>query len=58
MMKFVGKRPMVNCFLDDKSCNMLWDKGLIISMVDQEWVMENCADKEVTCVQLHGGRPE
>ena len=38
IMKLVGEKPMLDCFLAKKECQMLWDTGSQISMVDRGWV--------------------
>ena len=47
VMRLVGERPMVKCFMEDKEFSMLWDTGSMISMVDRNWVKENFPDKKV-----------
>ena len=41
LMKLVGEKPMLNCRLDGKEFQMLWDTGSMISMVDRKWVKDN-----------------
>ena len=38
MMKLVGEKPMVDCFLGGKSFELLWDTGSMVSLVDRTWV--------------------
>ena len=38
ILKLVGEEPMVQCLLGGKQCDMLWDTGSMISMVDRKWV--------------------
>ena len=47
VMKLVGERPMVKCYLGGKKCEMLWDTGSMITMVDRRWMAENCPKEEV-----------
>ena len=38
---------MIQCLLDGKACQLLWDTGSMISMVDRDWLEQNCPDKEI-----------
>ena len=50
IMKLVGEKPMVNCYLDGKNFEMLWDTGSMVSLVDRKWVEKNFPDKEIYAV--------
>ena len=37
IMKLIGEKPMLKCFLGGKRVMMLWDTGSMVSMVDRRW---------------------
>ena len=50
IVKLVGNKPMLSCFLNEKSTKALWDTGSMISLVDRDWLKENHPDAEVVPV--------
>ena len=56
MLKLVGDKPMLKCFLDGKGCQALWDTGSMISMIDREWLKENFPEKPVIDVSEFMGK--
>ena len=38
MMKLVGEKPMLSCYLGGKQVDVLWDTGSMISIVDRKWI--------------------
>ena len=38
IMKLVGAKPMLKCYLGGKRVMMLWDTGSMVSMVDRRWL--------------------
>ena len=51
LMKLIGNKPTINCYLNGKQFNFLWDTGSMISMVDREWASENFPDKTIIPVE-------
>ena len=47
LVKLIGRKPLFQCELDDVSLQVLWDTGSMISMIDSEWVQENCPNAEL-----------
>ena len=45
IMKLVGDKPMLDCLLEDREFQMLWDTGSMISMVDRRWVQKHFPDE-------------
>ena len=50
IVRLIGQKPMVNCYLDGKNCRVLWDTGAMASLVDTKWVAQNFPDKELYSV--------
>ena len=38
MLKLVGEKPMLKCFLEGKEFNVLWDTGSMVSLVSRKWL--------------------
>ena len=48
LIRLVGERPMVNIYLNDIEINGLWDTGAMISLMNEEFLLQNFPD-----IQLH-----
>ena len=38
LVKLIGEKPVVKCILDGVHCEVLWDTGSMITLVDAKWV--------------------
>ena len=47
LLKLVGRKPKLQCHLDGKKKEMLWDTGSMVSLGDRPWVAENFPDHEI-----------
>ena len=47
MVKLVGEKPMLQCFLDGVGFDVLWDTGSMVSMVCRGWLTKHFPDKAV-----------
>ena len=56
MVKLVGEKPMLQCLLDGKEFDALWDTGSMVSMVCRAWLAEHFPDKTVIDVSEFLGR--
>ena len=56
MLKLVGEKPMLKCFLDGEGFEALWDTGSMISLVSRKWLKENFPDKNVIDVSEFVGK--
>ena len=56
MVKLVGEKPMLQCFLDALGFDVLWDTGSMVSMVSRGWLAEHFPDKAVIDVSEFLGR--
>ena len=56
MVKLVGEKPMLQCFLDGMGFDVLWDTGSMVSMVCRGWLAEHFPDKAVIDVAEFLGR--
>ena len=36
-VKIVGKRPLINCYLNNAKFNGLWDGGSMVSLLGKKW---------------------
>ena len=50
VMKLVGNKPMLDCYLGEKPFEVLWDTGSMISLVDRRWVQENFPEENIYSV--------
>ena len=50
LVKLVGVKPMVQCRLEGKMVNMLWDTGSMVSLVGRKWVCDNFPQKVICSV--------
>ena len=50
VMKLVGNKPMLSCYLGEKPFEVLWDTGSMISLVDRGWVQENFPEEKIYSV--------
>lgn len=51
LVRLVGEKPILNCLLDGKSHNVLWDTGSMVSLVDEAWLRVNFPD--VSILSIH-----
>ena len=56
MVKLVGEKPMLQCFLDGLGFDVLWDTGSMVSMVCRGWLARYFPKKEVVDVSEFLGR--
>ena len=47
MVKLVGNKPKVQCYLNGKQTEMLMDTGSMVSLGDEEWADENFPGAEI-----------
>ena len=47
VLKLVGNKPNIQCFLDGKVVDLLWDTGSMVSIVDRSWLKKLFPAKEV-----------
>ena len=50
MIRLVGRKPMVNCHLDGKIFDMLWDTGSMICLVSRRWLKKHFPGKKIESV--------
>jgi hypothetical protein len=41
LVSLVGEKPIVNCKLNNKNFEALWDTGAMVSMVERQWLEDN-----------------
>ena len=51
LVKLVGDKPLLNCTLDGKQCDGLWDTGSQVSMVNSGWLRDNIPAAEVMTIK-------
>ena len=51
LVKLVGEKPLLNCRLDGKSVDVLWDTGSMVSLVGQKWVQDNFPEKKIHSIR-------
>ena len=56
MVKLVGEKPMLKCYLDGVSVDVLWDTGSMVSMVSRDWLAEKFPEKQMVDVSEFLGR--
>ena len=57
MVDLVGKKPKIQCWLDDQKNEMLWDSGSQVTLVDRLWLNMKYPGKEIQSVsQFMDGR--
>ena len=47
LVKLVGRKPNIQCYVDGKRMEMLWDTGSMVSLADRVWVAANFPDNEI-----------
>ena len=47
MVKLVGNKPKIQCYLNGRKSNMLMDTGSMVSLGDEEWADENFPGAEI-----------
>ena len=50
LVKLVGEKPVVKCFLDGKVVFMLWDTGSMVSLVGRKWLRKHFPHKKIYSV--------
>ena len=40
LVKVVGEKPLINCYLNDVKVKGLWDTGSMISLLEKKWLDE------------------
>ena len=50
VVRLVGDKPKIRCFLDGRKVELLWDTGSMVSLVDRSWVAKWFPDKEILSV--------
>ena len=50
LVKLIGDKPMLQCQLNGKLMEVLWDTGSMVTLVDRGWIGENFPDAEVYSV--------
>ena len=58
MLKLIGNKPKLNCYLDKKRVELLWDTGSMISLVDRGWLDRHFPDKTIYSVAEFLGEEE
>ena len=51
LVKLVGDRPIIKCFLDNKTCFALWDTGSMISLISKTWLHKNFGNVYIHSLQ-------
>ena len=47
IMRLVGEKPLLKCFLRNQRVEMLWDTGSMVSMVDRRWCKRYFPDEPI-----------
>ena len=47
LIKLVGQKCIVNCYLDGVESKVLWDTGAEVALISQIWLDENFPEKEI-----------
>ena len=47
VVKLVGDKPKIRCFLNDREVELLWDTGSMVSLVDRCWVQKWFPSQEI-----------
>ena len=47
LAKLVGEKPKLECYLDHKKVQMLWDTGSMVSLVDREWLNKHFPSQQL-----------
>ena len=51
LVKLIGEKPVVNCILDGVHCEVLWDTGSMITLVDAKWVKKYFPEKKLHSIK-------
>ena len=51
ILKLVGVKPMLQCFYNGRSVDVLWDTGSMVSIVDKRWLDKNFPDQKIFSVE-------
>ena len=46
----MGERPLINCLLDERNCQVLWGTGSMISLVDELFLKQHFPNKVIYSV--------
>ena len=47
LIKLVGQKCIVNCYLDGVESKVLWDTGAEVALISQIWLDENFPEQEI-----------
>ena len=47
LVKLIGRKPLFECLIGGVKSTVLWDTGSMISMIDSEWLSENCPSAQI-----------
>ena len=50
LIRLVGERPLINCYLNGMKVEGLWDTGAMISLVDTDFVEKHFPDIKIDLV--------
>ena len=50
-INLVGQKPMLNCFLNGKNFQVLWDTGSMVSVVDKAWVVQHFPEGKLLSIE-------
>ena len=53
IVKLVGEKPFLQCFLGGKKFKGLWDTGSQVSLVDRQWMEDNFPDVKIQSVESY-----
>ena len=45
LVKLVGQKCLVGCYLDGMKCKVLWDTGAEVALISQMWLNENFPER-------------
>ena len=51
LVSLMGEKPIVNCKLNNKNIEALWDTGAMVSMVDRKWLEKNNPEAEIKTLE-------
>ena len=51
LVKLVGEKPLLNCRLDGKRCDGLWDTGAMVSMVNAAWLRGTLPEARILSIK-------
>ena len=51
LVKLIGEKPLVNCYLKEKNLKCLWDTGSMVSLVNKNWLTQNFPSAQILSVE-------